>query len=37
MRAKLSLFPRTNLNTQPISLDPYDVFHGWKLLSFFWK
>jgi hypothetical protein len=23
--------------TEPISLDPYDVLHGWKLLSFFWK
>ncbi|KAF7184630.1 hypothetical protein CNMCM7691_005873 [Aspergillus felis] len=37
MRAKPSLFPRTNITTDPIRLNPYDVLHGWKLLSFFWK
>ncbi|KAH3002676.1 hypothetical protein KXV52_000701, partial [Aspergillus fumigatus] len=37
MRAKPSLFPRTNITTDPIRLSPYDVLHGWKLLSFFWK
>ncbi|KAF7154844.1 hypothetical protein CNMCM5623_003102 [Aspergillus felis] len=31
------LIPRTNLATQPITLDRYDVLHGWKLLAFFWK
>ncbi|GFF59661.1 hypothetical protein IFM46972_11444 [Aspergillus udagawae] len=37
IRAKLSLFPYTNLATQPITLDYYDVLYGWKLLAFFWK
>lgn len=37
MRAKPLLFPRTNITTDPIRLSPYDVLHGWKLLSFFWK
>jgi hypothetical protein len=37
MKAKGSLFPRTNLTADPIVLDTYDVLHGWKLLDFTWK
>ncbi|KAL3479689.1 hypothetical protein BJX99DRAFT_255414 [Aspergillus californicus] len=36
IRAKPSLFPRSGIE-ETLELYPKDLFHGWKLLAFFWK
>ncbi|PKX89917.1 uncharacterized protein P174DRAFT_434356 [Aspergillus novofumigatus IBT 16806] len=34
IRAKGLLFLRSNLSTNPLVLNPYDILHSWKLLAF---
>ncbi|KAL2827574.1 hypothetical protein BDW59DRAFT_179088 [Aspergillus cavernicola] len=37
IEAKPDLFPRSTLHTQPIHLDPYDMAHAYKLLSWIYR